>query len=37
MMHEGEVILDKSGVDKTELLLEDVLNKFNDISIEVGN
>jgi putative ABC transport system ATP-binding protein len=37
MLHEGEIILDKSGADKEALRLEDVVNIFNEISIEYGN
>lgn len=37
MMHEGEVILDKSGEAKDALVLDDVLNQFYEISIEKGN
>jgi len=37
MFHEGNVILDKSGAEKDALVLEDVVNVFNEISIEYGN
>lgn len=37
MMHQGKVILDKSGEDKKKLQVEDVLSLFNEISIECGN
>lgn len=37
MMHQGQVILDKSGKDKEETTVEDVLKLFNEISIECGN
>lgn len=37
MMHQGEVILDKSGGDKSGISVEDVLALFNEISIECGN
>lgn len=37
MMHEGEIIMDKSGLAKQNVVLDDVLNKFNDISLEAGN
>ena len=37
MLHQGQAVLDKSGADKEALLLEDVLQIFNQISIECGN
>lgn len=37
MMHQGQSILDKSGSEKTETRVEDLLDKFNEISIECGN
>lgn len=37
MMHEGKIILDKSGKEKTETSIEDLLCIFNRISIEYGN
>lgn len=37
MMHQGEIILDKSGEEKKALKVEDVLTLFNEISIECGN
>lgn len=37
MMHQGKVILDKSGQEKKDLKVEDVLALFNEISIECGN
>lgn len=37
MMHQGKVILDKSGEEKKKLQVEDVLSLFNEISIECGN
>ncbi len=37
MMHQGEVIIDKAGEEKTSLVIEDILDKFNQISIECGN
>lgn len=37
MMHEGNVVLDKSENDKTNQNIEDLLIKFNEISIECGN
>lgn len=37
MMHQGKIILDKSGEEKRTLRVEDVLELFNEISIECGN
>ena len=37
MMHEGEVILDRNGDGKKNLQLSDILDRFNQISIEYGN
>jgi len=37
MLHEGEIILDKAGEEKKELALSDVLQLFNQISVECGN
>lgn len=37
MMHEGKVILDKSDKEKDNIILDDILDKFNKISIETGN
>jgi putative ABC transport system ATP-binding protein len=37
MMHQGEAIIDKSGEEKTEMKVESILEKFNQISIECGN
>lgn len=37
MMHQGKVILDKKGKEKEALNVDDVLAKFNEISIECGN
>lgn len=37
MMHEGQVILDARDGDKEALVLDEVLGKFYEISIEVGN
>ena len=37
MFHEGRVILDLAGKEKEEAVLEDILNIFNEISIEAGN
>lgn len=37
MMHQGKAVIDKSGVEKERTTLDDVLGKFNEISIECGN
>lgn len=37
MMHQGEVVMDKSGTEKQALKVDDILDVFNEISIECGN
>ena len=37
MMHRGEIVIDKSRVEKDSLKIENILDKFNEISIECGN
>jgi putative ABC transport system ATP-binding protein len=37
MMHQGEIIVDKSGDTKESFQIDDILDKFNEISIECGN
>ncbi|MCR2032895.1 ABC transporter ATP-binding protein [Anaerofustis stercorihominis] len=37
MMHNGEAIIDKSGKDKDNVVIDDLLERFNEISIESGN
>ncbi len=37
MMHQGECIIDKCGDEKNNLALSEILDKFNEISIETGN
>ena len=37
MMHEGRVIIDKEGTEKHNTDIKDVLDKFAEISIELGN
>lgn len=37
MMHQGNAIIDRSGSHKDAVLIEDILEKFNEISIECGN
>ena len=37
MMHQGNAILDKAGLEKENLVVDDLLDQFNQISIETGN
>ncbi len=37
MMHEGTIILDKNGEEKRRTKMDDLLDTFNEISIERGN
>lgn len=37
MMHQGQAILDKGREEKESLAIEDLLDQFNEISIETGN
>ncbi len=37
MMHEGHIVMDYAGEEKKALKLDDILSKFNEISIECGN
>lgn len=37
MMHQGEAIIDKKGEDKKNMNIQDILQKFTEISIELGN
>ncbi|MDR1018704.1 MAG: ATP-binding cassette domain-containing protein [Lachnospiraceae bacterium] len=37
MMHEGKAIMDKNEQEKKETSIDDILDRFNQISIEVGN
>lgn len=37
MMHQGDIIIDKSEEEKKALVIDDILTKFNEISIECGN
>ncbi len=37
MMHQGKVILDKKQEEKKKVKIDDILTKFNEISIEYGN
>ena len=36
MMHQGQAIMDKAGKEKKEIQIDDILEKFNAISIECG-
>ncbi|BCJ96036.1 ABC transporter ATP-binding protein [Anaerocolumna cellulosilytica] len=37
MMHRGEPVIDKSDSEKADLEIQNILDKFNEISIECGN
>lgn len=37
MMHQGEIVVDKAGEAKEAIAIDDILEKFNQISIECGN
>lgn len=37
MMHQGKAIIDVAGEEKKNLPLSEILNKFNEISLEYGN
>ena len=37
MMHQGKTVMDIAGEEKKNLQVEDILDKFNTISIECGN
>ena len=37
MMHQGKAIMDIAGTEKVETRIDDILKKFNEISIECGN
>lgn len=37
MLNKGEVVIDKCGKEKEELVVDDILKTFNEISIECGN
>ena len=37
MLHEGKIILDKSGEEKKRMDTEEVMGIFNRISVECGN
>ena len=37
MMHQGGIVMDLKGEEKAHLEVEQILDKFNEISIECGN
>ena len=37
MMHQGNAVMDLKGEEKANLQVDDILDKFNEISIECGN
>lgn len=37
MMHQGQAVMDKAYEDKQSVKVDDILGKFNEISIECGN
>lgn len=37
MMHQGQIVLDIAGEEKQKMKVDDILGKFNEISIECGN
>lgn len=37
MMHQGKAVIDKTGEEKAEITVDDILGKFTEISIECGN
>ncbi len=37
MMHQGTAVIDKAGKEKAALQIEQILEKFNEISVECGN
>jgi putative ABC transport system ATP-binding protein len=37
MMHQGRIVLDAGGSEKQMMKVDDILGKFNEISIECGN
>lgn len=37
MMHQGTAVMDKTGEEKQKLGIEEILDKFNEISVECGN
>ena len=37
MMHQGECVIDKAGDEKASMTVDDILDRFTEISIECGN
>ena len=37
MMHQGKAVMDHAGAEKDTVQMEQILEKFNEISIECGN
>lgn len=37
MMHQGHAVIDKAGEEKENIVIDDILERFNQISIECGN
>lgn len=37
MMHQGEIVMDQAGEEKKAIVIDSILDKFNEISIECGN
>lgn len=37
MMHQGRAVIDKAGDEKAAVMIDDILDEFNEISIECGN
>jgi len=37
MMHEGKAVMDRSGTEKQDTTVDEILGMFNAISIECGN
>ena len=37
MMHQGRAVVDKEDEEKQAICIDDILEKFNEISIECGN
>ena len=37
MMHQGTIVIDKSDEEKDAVQIDEILKKFNEISIECGN
>ena len=37
MMHRGECVMDIAGEEKAKIVVDDIVDKFSEISIELGN